>query len=301
MKRLPLLALLPLLLLGACSRSATLVIVQRLAPGGGGAGTSDRAQFDVVVRLEADATGFNAPDLMRLFVDDVDRTADVRLGGLYGILRLDPPPVGLHTVELFTRTGPLLVDSFTWTVVPYTGPTIAGVAPASARAGAQVEIAGTGFDSGALRVFFGGVEGAVDASTGTAITATVPAGAVPGLVWVLVGDAAAEGIVEFQPLDASDSPVPRPLTLQIFAAFPGRSGVEVPVRIYGINFTDTSVPFFNDQDCVRMLLPETVSLPLIGDIVAGFAVPLPETPSGSGTLRLRNFGIESNVLPFRID
>ncbi len=301
MKRLPLLALLPLLLFGACSRSATLVIVQRLAPGGGGAGTSDRARFDVVVRLEADATGFNAPDLMRLFVDDVDRTADVRLGGLYGILHLDPPPVGLHTVELYTRTGPLLVDSFTWTVVPYAGPTLASVAPASARAGADVELAGTGFGAGALRVFFGGVEGAVVASTDTAITATVPAGASPGLVWVLVGDAAAEGLVEFQPLDASDAPVPMPTTLRLFAAFPGRSGTEVPVRIYGVNFGDTTVPFFNDRDCVRVLLPEVVSLPLVGDIVAGFAVPLPETPSGAGTLLLRRFGSESNALPFTID
>ncbi len=300
MNRLPLLALLPLLLLGACSRNPTLVIIQRLAPGGGGVGTSDGAQFDVVVRMEGDATGFHAPDLMRVVVDDVDRTADVMLGGLYGILRFDPPPAGLHRVELFARTGPR-VDSFTWTVVPYAGPTVASVAPAMARAGTQVQIAGTGFGAGALRVFFGGVEGAVDASSATEITATVPAGAPPGLVWVLVGAEAAEGVVEFQPLDAADLPVPMPTGVRLFAAFPGHGEVEAPVRIYGVNFSNAAVPFFNDLHCVRVLAVETVNLPLVGDILTAYAVPLPEAPSGVGTLRLRHSFTDSNSLPFTLD
>ncbi|NJN14727.1 MAG: hypothetical protein HC813_03720 [Planctomycetes bacterium] len=191
----------------ACNRTPNLVIIQRLAPGGGGAGTSAHAQFDLLVRMQGDATDFNAGDLMRLHLDGEDRTADLLLGGFYGLLRIDPPTPGLHTVELFAREGPR-VDSFTWTVVPYTGPTLTGVAPDTAEAGTPVTITGTGFGAAPLRVFFGGVEGTVDGSSATSITATVPAGALPGLVWVLVGSDSAEGIVGFLPLDGDGFPIP---------------------------------------------------------------------------------------------
>ncbi|MFQ5845850.1 MAG: IPT/TIG domain-containing protein, partial [Planctomycetota bacterium] len=212
------LALLLLLPLAACGDGGSIVVVVGLAQGGGGAGVSDRPELDIVMVMESDSTGFNPADLMRVVVNGVDRTGGVVLGGNFAVLRIDPapPPLTPQFVELFRRTGPRL-DSFTWTTTPYTGPTLASVSPASAPVGTQVTLTGAGFDAAPRRVFFGSREGTVDAFTPTSITATVPPDALPGLVYVLVGPDAAEGLVDFQPLDAAGVPVPFPAGPHIFA------------------------------------------------------------------------------------
>jgi hypothetical protein len=289
-----------LLLLAACGESPTLVVVNGLAPGDGGSGTTAAAHFDVVVRMEADCTDFHTRDLMRLFVDGVDRTDEVVMGGRFALLRTDPPPLGTRFVEVYRRLGPVL-DTFTWDVQPYAGPTLAGVAPDSAREGTQVAIAGTGFAAGPLRVFFGGVEGTVDGSTDSTITATVPAGALPGPLWVLVGADAAEGLVGFQPLDLADQPVPAPTDLRLFAAFPARGPEETAVLVYGADFDDDAYPVFNDKNSTRVFDVQTVVLPPVGTVLRAYAVVYRDTEPGASTMRLREDDRRSNDLPFTVD
>jgi hypothetical protein len=294
-----------LAVLAACG-DAELVVVDRLAPGGGlggGGGMGDYAgpTLDILVHLEHDATDFDPDDLMRLLVNGVDRTLELQIGGEYALLRLDPPPVGVpQFVELYRRTGPVL-DTFTYNAVPFLGPTLSGVAPDQAMAGESVVLTGTGLSGGPVRVFFGGVEGTVEDVTDTAVTATVPAAALPGFAWVLVGADAAEGRVEFQPLDGVGAPVPFPDQLQIFAAFPGRGGIETLVEVWGVNFDDETVPRFNDEYAARVFGVETVTLPLVGDVVKVFAVVGVETSPGFGYVRLERGNDRSNDLPFTVD
>ena len=293
--------LLLLVLLAACGNDPTLVVVNRLAPGNGGAATQSGPHFDIVIRMESDATGFNPEDLMRVLVDGVNRTDEVVIGGLYALLRLDPPPIGQRFVELFARTGPVL-DTFTWTVAAFAGTTITGVAPQSARTGTEVTISGTGFLGGVVRVFFGGIEGTVDAGATTdgSITATVPAGALPGLVFVLIGEDAAQGTVEFQPLDDMDVPVPPPAGVHIFALLPGNGAPETLVEIYGVNFDNFAIPTFNGRRASRVFGIELLDFPLIGVVTRAFAVVHTDTPPGA-TAGLTQGNTDSNELPFTVN
>ena len=303
MKRTFLLALLA----AACS-SPTLVVAARLAPGGGTGGGGGAANvsgdtLDILVLMESDATDFNPGDLIRLLVNGVDRTEDVVLGGHYGLLRLDPSPIGaVQFVELFRRTGPVL-DTFTFNPVALgAGPTLANVVPDQARVGEQVVLSGSGFDGGPVRVFLGGIEATVVAFDPTSVTVTVPAGAIPGLAYVLVGAEAAQGVVPFRPLDAAGQPVPAPTSgMRLFAAFPGRGRIETVVEIWGLNLDDRALPRFNDRFSSRIFPPETVTLPLIGDVERSFAVVGIHTMPGTGFLRLDLGRNVSNELPFTVD
>ena len=239
---------------------------------------------------------------MRVLVDGVNRTDEVVMGGLYALLRLDPPPIGQRFVELFARTGPVL-DTFTWTVAAFAGPTVTGVAPESARIGTDVTILGSGFFGGVVRVFFGGIEGAVDAgaTTDESITATVPAGALPGLIFVLIGGTAAQGTVAFQPLDDMDAPVPPPTQVHIFALLPGNGTPETLVEIYGINFDDSAIPNINGKKTSRVFGIELLNFPLIGVVTKAFAVVHPDTPPGAATAKLAQSRTDSNELPFTVN
>jgi len=299
------LLLLALLPLAACGSNLDYVRVQRLAVDGdygdGQTVVSGGQTLQITVKIQDDATDFNPFDLMRLIVNGVDRTADMTIGGNYAVLTLDPPPIGTpQFVELFSRTGTLPLDSATYEAMAFTGPTLASVAPDTARVGTQVTISGSGFAAGALRVFFGGVEGTVDASTATSITATVPADAEPGLVFVLVGADAAEGLVAFQPLDAADQPVPLSTDIRLHYVAPARGGLEQVVTVAGLNFTNLALPKINNRYGSRVFNVQTVSLPPVGDVVTAFAVVDPYTDAGTGTALLR-YGRDSNQLPFTVE
>jgi len=291
----------------ATCRSPTFVWVQRLAPGGGGpadGGTymSSEPALNIVVKVRSDATDFRPYDLMRLYVNGVDRSVDTVIGGDYAILTLVPPPIGTpQFVELYTLVGTEPLDTGTFVAEPYTGPVLLGVAPDSAQEGEQVVISGAGFAAGPLRVFFGGVEGTVDASDDTSITATVPAGAPPGLLYVLVGETAADGVVEFLPLDGMGVPVPLPGGLLLFAAFPGHGVPETPLVIWGANFDNDAYPEFTTRKWTRVLAVETIDLPLIGPVVRARAVVEAYTEPGAGEVRLVRGGAKSNYIPFTVD
>jgi len=294
------------LVLAACGSNTSVLVLDRLAPGGGvagdgGAATSFRPQLDILLRMESDSTGFQPPDLMRILVNGVDRTDEVVMGGNYALLRLDPAPVGTaQFVEAFRRRGPV-IDTFTWTVQAFAGPTLLSVNPQQAGEGAAVVLSGTGFDAGTLRVFFGGVEGAVTASTATTITATVPAGALPGPLFVLVGDRAAEGLVGFLPLDGGGQPVVAPADRPlVFLVAPARGGIETPVKFFGLNFDDLAFPEFNGRISSRVFGVETVNLPPAGEILSGFAVVSTETLPGAGTFLITRQSQDSNALPFTV-
>jgi hypothetical protein len=292
-----------LLLLAAagCGTDATLVVANRLAPGGGGVGVQARPAFDVVVRIEHDASEFRAQDIMRLLVDGADRASEAVMGGNYAVLRIAPPPPGAHFVELFRRRDTARLDAFTWNVAPYAGPTLTGAAPASGPAGTTVTLTGTGFDAGAPRVFFGGVEAAVTASTATTIEATVPVGALPGPVFVLIGPDAAEGLVDFLPLDGSGAPVPQTTARRLFALFPARGPRETPVRFYGVRFDIHAETRFNGDKGQRPFDIRTETLPNAGAVLSAFAVVDVDTPSGAGTFQFERLGELSNALPFTVE
>ena len=247
--------------------------------------------------MHDDATDFNPWDLMRVIVNNVDRTQEVEIGGLYALLRLEDAPPGTYFVELAKRVEPVF-DTFTWNQAPLPRPTLVSVTPASAQVGAQVTVTGTRLDGGSLRVFFGGAEGAVVGSTATEIVATVPADALPGLVWVLVGSEAAEGLVDFQPLDTSDVPVPAPEGLHVTAFFPAGTVREGAVAIYGYNFTNVAVPRLDDVGWSRVFGVDTATLPVVGEMLSAWAVVGQEAEFGEGRLLLRENEVDSNELPF---
>jgi len=300
-----LLLLAPLLIAVGC-RNEVLVIPTRLAPGGGvwgagGQGTVSEARLNIVVRMQEDATGFNPYDLMQIVVNDTDLATDSVMSGFYAVLSIDPAPAGtMQFVELRRRIGEPLLDTYTYDVLPYTGPTIASVTPNQARENAQVAIAGTGFTTGGMRVFFGGVEGTIGTSTGTSITATVPVGALPGLVYVLVGTNAAEGVVGFQPLDAQDMPVPTPATVTLSAAFPATGVVETAVTLYAFGMTGLSSSVVNEVG-QRIIGVTTINVDPIGDISTAFGIVAPGTEEGAGAVRVDEAGIRSNELPFTVN
>jgi hypothetical protein len=297
--------LLALLVAAACGADLDFVRVQRLAvaggPGGGQTVVSAGPALHMTVRIASDATDFNPVDIMRFLVNGVDRTADMTIGGDYAVLTVDPPPVGVQqVVELYTRTGTMPLDTAAYEAMPFTGPTLQAVMPDSAAAGAQVMIFGTGLDAAPARVFFGGVEGAVDAATATTITATVPDAAEPGLVLVLVGADSAVGLVAFQPLDALGQPVPRSTRTRLHYAAPARGGIETVVTVGGFNFTEDALPRFNLRYSSRVFNVLTLDLAPVGEVTTAFAVVLPFTDPGAGTLQLRENG-DSNTIPFTVE
>jgi len=287
-------------LAAACGREPVFVVPKRLAQGDDGTAIQAAPSFDILVVMGADSTDFDPEDLMILEVDGVDRAVDMIIGSDWALLRIDPPPIGMHSVELFRRKGSF-IDNFTWMVEPYTGATLASATPNTGRAGAPVLIAGTGFDAGTVRVFFGGVEATIDSSTATTISTTVPIDAGPGLVWVLIGDEAASGIVGFQPLDDMDEPILFGTEPQIFATFPGSAPVEFAVQFYGVNFENTYRPTFNDERSEHVFGVEIVDVPPIGLILTAFAVADDRTESGDGLFVIElNSSVGSNALPFTV-
>ncbi len=311
--------------LAACG-NVELVIIERLAPGGGvrgdgGSGTTARPQLDVLVRIESDGLGFNPGDIMRVLVNGIDRTGDVVMGGNYALLRLDPAPVGVDQfVELFEREGPVR-DSFTYMPAPFVGPTITDAAPTAGPPGTPVTITGTGFSAGALRVWFGGIEATtITGSTDTTISVVVPDGALPGPIYVQVGADAAEGLIGFQVQDDAGEPIPFPVTDNLpllFGVYPARGTVETPLRIIGFNFRgqgrdeddddiaeifDSILPLINGRFSSRIFGIETIEIAGVS-VHTAFAVVFPTTSSGTGTFRLRNDsrGTQTPELPFTVE
>ena len=297
--------LLALLLLPACSAELDFVRPQRLAvngePAAGQTVLSDGPALHITARIASDATDFDPTTILRLMVNGVDRTADMTIGGDYATLTIDPPPVGVpQFVELYKRTGTEALDTATYEAMPFTGPLLTSVTPDTAQVGASVTIGGAGFGAGPLRVFFGGVEGALVASTDTTITATVPADAVPGLLFVTVGDDSAVGMVPFLPLDATGAPVPPPNDTWLFYVAPAKGGVETVVTIAGLDFDEDAVPRFNGRYSSRVYNVQTVNFPLIGDVITAYAVVYTDTEPGAATVEIREHG-DSNELPFTVE
>jgi hypothetical protein len=297
--------LLALLLLPACSPEYDFVRPERFAVQGDyGAGqvvVSDGPTLQIAVKMASDATDFDPTTVLRLLVNGVDRTADMAIGGEYAILTLDPPPLGTPQVaEVFLQTSTDVLDFATFEATPYTGPLLTSVTPDTAQEGATVTISGSGFAAGALRVFFGGVEGAVVSSTDTTITATVPTGAVPGLLFVRVGDDTAVGLVPFLAVDGAGAPLPQPTDTWIFYVTPSRGPVETVCTVAGIGITEDAIPRINDRKGTRVTRFETVNFPLVGDVIVAYTVVDPYTDPGDTTFEILDDD-DSNDLPFTVE
>ena len=168
--------------------------------------------------------------------------------------------------------------------------------------GDQVTLAGTGFVGTAQpRVFFGGVEATtINGVAATSITVTVPSGAFPGLIYVLVDGVASEGLIDFQPLDGVGDPIPTPGGTRIHAVFPAQGVIERPLRVYGTGFDDTNVPSVNNRNGSRLFDVQTQTFPTVGDLLRSVAVVPLNTTLGPGQIVLRSGSAESNALPFTV-
>jgi len=290
--------LLPLLaLLAACRPKLEVVLPDHLAVGDGATAVVARPQLDIVVRMTRDSTGFNPFDLMQLVVNGTDEAPGMVIGGNWAVFTVPAPGDATFDVALNRRVGTPL-DAGTIVTQPYAGPTLASVTPDTAATGSTVTLSGGGFAAGALRVFFGGVEGAVAASDDTTISAVVPADALPGLVWVLVGDDAAEGIVGFQPLDGAGAPVPAATNERVEAAFPAAAPVEAVIRLYGRNFDDEYHSEWGGTNGQRILNRQVITVSPIGEIVACFAIAKSGTPARTTNIQVKKDQSTSNHIPF---
>ena len=301
--------LLLLLFLAACDSDHTFVRVDRLAPGGGdkgdgGAGVYVDQDLCILVHLEADATGFRPETLFRLFVDGIDRVDGTVIGGIYALLTISPSPTAASLdVELFLHNG-TFADSFTYNTIPQApATTLTGVGMSSAMVGDQVTLAGTGFVGATQpRVFFGGVEATtINGVAATSITVTVPAGALPGLIYVLVDGVASEGLVDFQPLDGNGDPIPTPGGIRIHAVFPAQGVIETPLRVYGTGFDNVDRTRINDRNGARVFDVQTQSFPTVGDLLRCVGVVPLNTPLGPGQIVLRSSTADSDALPFTVN
>jgi hypothetical protein len=297
--------LLALLLLPACNPDYDFVRPERMAVqgdrGDGQLVVSDAPALQIAVKMASDSTDFDPTTVLRLLVNGIDRTADMAIGGDYAVLTLDPPPLGTpQLAEVFLQTSSDVLDSATYEAMPYTGPLLSSVTPDTAQEGATVTISGSGFATGALRVFFGGVEGAVVSSTDTTITATVPTGAVPGLLFVRVGTDTAVGLVPFLPVDGTGAPLPQPTDTHVFYVAPSSGPVETVCTVAGILISEDGIPRINDRRGTRVFNIRTVNFPLIGDVITAYAVVDPYTDPGDDIFELLDDG-ESNELPFTVE
>ncbi|MHC4956775.1 MAG: IPT/TIG domain-containing protein [Planctomycetota bacterium] len=273
-----------------------------LAPGGGTTTQSALPYMDVVVTMSNNATGFNPFDLMNVYVNGVNRVDEMVIGGSWAVLRVEPAPLGTNFIELSRRVEPVF-DTSTIEALPYNGPTLASVAPESGQTGEVVTITGTGFSAAPARVWIGGVETTPTVANDTTITAPVPAGALPGVVLVLIGADTAFGLAGFQPLDDAGEPVPEPLgTLTLIASFPLRGGAATVLDVYGYNFSSAEQGTIAgiDTDIVFNLGRQQVG-PI--EILRGYIVVSYGTPTGPTELVLRNrgAGTTSAPLPFLVD
>jgi len=289
-------------LLAACSSDPELIVPTRLTFGQGLVATTDRPQFDVVVEMENPATAFIPEQLMTLRINGVDHASEVQLAGYYGVLRIDPAPAGSFViVELGRRTGEI-IDTFGWDVQPYTGPMLVSATPETGAAGTSVDLVGANLGGTDVKVWFGGVAATVDAASPTAIRATVPDGALPGLVYVQIDGHAAEGIVGFQPLDGTGAPVEFPPVPWITGIFPSVALHGQATRIYGTGFNVEGIAIINYG--YRSEVVGWTSVPLsgvtVGETAAAFAVVPPSAFFGDYFVSMGQYGFVSNTLPFRV-
>src|SRR5207253_111649 len=144
------------------------------------------------------------------------------------------------TVPAGATTGPLSVttpggtatSASSFTVV--SPPTIASFTPTSGPVGTSVTISGTNF-TGATSVTFNGVGATFTVTSGTAIRATVPAGATTGPLSVTTPGGTATSASAFAVLN--------PPTIASFS--PGSGPVGTTVTISGTNFSGATSVAFN--------------------------------------------------------
>lgn len=283
-----------------CRDVPIFVVPERLALGDGATSMSDRPQLDIVVRMREDSTDFNPFDLMQIVVNGTDQATAAVMGGRWAVYTIPAPGNANFDVILNRRLGNNL-DNGNFVTVPYSGPTLTTVSPDTSMVGTAVTLTGTGFDAGVARVFFGGVEGIVDSSTATQIVATVPQDAQPGLVWVLLGLDAAEGIIGFQPLDLAGDPIAATAAKRIHAIFPARGKRETVIRVYGRAYDRDHVALFNGSYPERVLNVTTINVSPIGDVLACFAVPNLQTNNGDTNFKLEKDRTATNTLPYVVE
>jgi hypothetical protein len=283
-----------------CRDRAIFVLPEGLAVGDDSTSMSDRPQLDIVVRMMENSDNFNAFDLMQLVVNGTDEATSMVIGGRWAVYTIPAPGNANFEVDLNRRLGEN-IDRGSFVTAPYSGPTLTSVSPDTAMVGTTVTLTGTGFDSGVARVFFGGVEGTVDSTTATQIVATVPEGAIPGIVWVILDADAAEGIIGFQPLDLAGEPVPISTTKRIDAIFPARGKRETVIRVYGHVFDRNHSAFFNGATPDQVLNVQTITVSPIGDVLTCFALPNLNTAGGAVNFKLERDRIATNILPFVVE
>ena len=284
-------------MLAGCRESLEVVLPNSLAVGGGDTEVVARPQLDIVVRMTMDSTGFNTFDLMQFFVNGNDEVDGMVIGGNWAVYTIPAPGNDTFDVTLTRRVGNF-IDEGTIVTVPYAGPTMSSVSPDTAQVGSTVTISGSGFSAGTARVWFGGVEGTVSGGDDTTLSAVVPPDALPGLVWVLIDDANAVGVVGFQPLDLMGEPVVAPEGARIDALSPAAGRTEAVIRVYGHAIDSVFRARWDDKNSQRVLNVQVIDVPPIGEMFVCFAIPGSSTPTGDRDFTLHKDNTSTNILPF---
>ena len=73
------------------------------------------------------------------------------------------------------------------------------------------------------------------------------------------------------------------------------------MRIWGIAFDNTYQSRFNEAGRSRVIVPEIVTLPNVGDVLTAWVVPEPEVPIGAGDVYIQLGSFTSNRLPWVVE
>lgn len=239
---------------GALTATATLTVVPRptldgVAPAAGVVGdvvTLTGSGLDLVTGV-----AFNGTSAAFTVVDAEQLTATVPSGAGTGPITLTVPGDRLD--------GPLFV----------VGPRIDSFSPATAAVGATITINGSAF-LGATAVRLGGVDGSFTVNSYNRITATVPAGVVPGPITVTTPGGTATSTASFGVKPA-------------FTGFtPAKGTVGTLVTINGSGFAGTSAVTFNGASAaftvasggssITATVPAAASTGKIGVTVGGITI-----------------------------
>jgi len=224
----------------------------------------------------------------------------VTINGLEMDIELSTTGGLLATIPNAATTGPIVVTtpdgvatSPIFTVQPTVGTTVDNISPPSGAVGDTVTISGTLF-TGATNVTFGGVQAAFTVVDDTRITATVPVGAVTGVIQVTTPTGGTATGPEFFTVTGTASP-PTPTAPVITAAAAVTTGgtittfdrgpVGIPVNLTGTGFTGTSAVTFGGVPALSFTINSDTSLTAVIPAPTGQRFIQVTTPTGPSNLQ----------------
>ncbi len=187
---------------------------------------------------------------------------------------------------IVTNPGPLSSTPFAFTVIAATKPVIVSFSPGSGEVGDRVTIQGSGFTK-ATKVLFGITQAGFTVQDDGTITATVPSGAVTGLITVRndlgEGTSSTSFVVGVQP------------DIKSFSPESGAAGTEV--KLFGKGFTSVTHVKFNGVDATKFTVTDDDEMTAIVPIGATTGRISVSTASGHAASSATDFTVTTIVKP----